>query len=74
MRTLLLAAVVVIVGIATAFASVWAGEGWYVVAQSAFGNTLVSGPFGDDITCDKARTGQADYVCVLYEKRPEWDH
>lgn len=69
-----LALVLLLAACSDALASVWAGEGWYVVAQSPFGDTLVSGPFADDTACDKARTGQADYVCVLYSKQPDWDH
>jgi hypothetical protein len=76
MRTLVIAASLLIAATAAQAAPVWTAPGWYQVADTIVGPFVWAGPFADQASCEAVlppNEEDADYMCEFLAERPSWD-
>ena len=57
-------------------AQVWAGPGWYQIADTIVGPFVWAGPYADEQSCRSVlppNEEDADYTCEYLAERPSWD-
>lgn len=66
-----------ILSVASAMAAqVWAGPGWYQIADTIVGPFVWAGPYADEQSCRSVlppNEEDADYTCEYLAERPSWD-
>lgn len=76
MRTLIVAAALLIAATAAQAAPVWTAPGWYQIADTIVGPFVWKGPFADQSSCEATlppNEEDADYSCEYLAERPSWD-